>query len=449
MSAAPRVRVLLIEDDPSLAEVLRDELASRGHELTVAGSVADARRHIEEAEFDVAVTDLMLPDGRGLDVLRGLREQGAPTQCIVLTGYATMETALEAMKLGAYDYLTKPTRLDEIDLLIGKAAEKARLLWENAALRVRLESGNAFPGLVGEAPALKRLLGDLDRIAASPLPVLIQGESGTGKELFARAVHRRSPRASAPFVAVNCAAIPENLLESELFGHEKGAFTGAVARRPGLFEAADRGVLFLDEIGEVALAVQAKLLRAIETREIMRVGSTRPLLVDIRVVTATNKDLRREAGEGRFREDLYYRLNGVTLNLPPLRERREDIPLLATYFLDKTGGGKRLSRAAAERLAAHPWPGNVRELSMVVQRAAVLSRGQVIEAADLQLDPPVGGRAASFSGQLTLAEMERRYIEETLARFEGHRGRAAEALGIDPKTLYNKLGPEKSRRGES
>ena len=233
---------------------MADELEARGHEITVAGTVAAALERIKEDEFDVAVTDLMLPDGSGLDVLRSLRELDAPTQCIMLTGYATMATALEAMKLGAYDYLTKPTRLDEIEILIGKAAEKARLLWENAALRVRLQPREAVPGLVGEDPALKKLLQDLDKVAASPLPVLIQGESGTGKELVARAVHARSPRASGPFVPVNCAAIPETLLESELFGHEKGAFTGALARRPGLFEAADHGVLFLDEIGEVALS---------------------------------------------------------------------------------------------------------------------------------------------------------------------------------------------------
>jgi two-component system response regulator AtoC len=439
-------RVLLVEDDPGLSEVMADELEARGQEITVAGTVAAARERIQEGEFDVAVTDLMLPDGSGLDVLRSLREMDAPTQCIMLTGYATLATALEAMKLGAYDYLTKPTRLDEIELLIAKAAEKARLLWENAALRVRLQPRDAVSGLIGEDPALKKLLQDLDKVSTSPLPVLVQGESGTGKELVARAVHARSPRAAGPFVPVNCAAIPENLLESELFGHEKGAFTGALARRPGLFEAADRGVLFLDEIGEVSLPVQAKLLRAIETSEFFRVGSTRPVQVDIRVVTATNKDLRTESAEGRFREDLYYRLNGVTLTLPPLRERRGDVPLLAAHFLAKAPGRKRLSRGAAEKLQAYAWPGNVRELSMVVQRAAVLSQGDVIEAAELQLDPPRNWRADALGRGLTLAELERQYIEETLARFDGHRGRAAEALGIDPKTLYNKLGPDKNRK---
>jgi len=442
------LRLLVVEDDPGLAEVMADELRARGHRVTVADSVGAARESLADAEFDVALMDLMLPDGSGIDVLRSVREQELPTQVIVLTGYATLATALEAMKLGAYDYLTKPARLDEIELLVTKAAEKAQLLWENAALRVRLEGGGreAFPGLVGQDPALKRLLADLDKVASSPLPVLIQGESGTGKELVARAVHKRSPRAHAPFVPVNCAAIPENLLESELFGHEKGAFTGALNRRPGLFEAADRGVLFLDEIGEVSLPVQAKLLRAIETREFFRVGSTRPVQVDIRIVTATNKDLRAESEKGSFREDLYYRLNGVTLRLPPLRARAGDIPLLASHFLERAGGRKRLSRGASEKLAAYGWPGNVRELQMVVQRAAVLSQGDVIEAGELQLDPPRNWRSDAMGRNLTLAELERQYIEEVLARHDGHRGQAAVALGIDPKTLYNKLGPEKPRR---
>jgi two-component system, NtrC family, response regulator AtoC len=443
---SPLLRLLVVEDDPGLAGVLADELGARGHRVTVASSVADARESLAGAEFDVALMDLMLPDGSGIDVLRTVSEQELPTQVIVLTGFATLATALEAMKLGAYDYITKPARLEEIELLVAKAAEKAQLLWENAALRVRLEGREAFPGLIGQDPALKRLLADLDKVASSPLPVLIQGESGTGKELVARAVHKRSPRAHAPFVPVNCAAIPENLLESELFGHEKGAFTGALNRRPGLFEAADRGVLFLDEIGEVAPAVQAKLLRAIETREFFRVGSTRPVQVDIRIVTATNKDLRAESEKGTFREDLYYRLNGVTLQLPPLRARPGDIPLLAAHFLERAGGRKRLSRGAADKLAAYAWPGNVRELQMVVQRAAVLSQGDVIEAGELQLDPPRSWRADALGRNLTLAELERQYIEEVLARHDGHRGQAAEALGIDPKTLYNKLGPEKARR---
>jgi DNA-binding NtrC family response regulator len=351
------------------------------------------------------------------------------------------------MKLGAYDYLNKPARLEEIELLVAKAAEKAQLLWENAALRVRLEGGReAFPGLVGEDPALKLLWADLDKVASSPLPVLVQGESGTGKELVARAVHKRSLRAQAPFVPVNCAAIPDNLIESELFGHEKGAFTGAVNRRPGLFEAADHGVLFLDEIGEIPLPMQAKLLRAIETGEFFRVGSTRPVQVDIRIVSATNKDLRTESEKGGFREDLYYRLNGVTLRLPPLRERKGDIPLLAAHFLSRVARQKRLSQGAAEKLDAYDWPGNVRELQMVVQRAAVLSQGDVIEARELQLDRPRSWKADALARNLTLAQLEAEYIDEVLARHDGHRGLAAEALGIDPKTLYNRLGPERVRR---
>jgi DNA-binding NtrC family response regulator len=441
------LRVLLVEDDPSLAGVLEDELRGWGHELTVAGSVAAARASLAAKEFAVALMDLMLPDGSGIEVLRTIQEQELATQVIVLTGYATIATALEAMKLGAYDYLTKPARLEESELLVLKAAEKAKLVWENAALRVRLERGpEVFPGIVGEDPALQRLWADLDRVAASPLPVLIEGESGTGKELVARAVHKRSPRAQAPFVPVNCAAIPENLLESELFGHEKGAFTGALGRRLGLVAAADHGVLFLAEIGEIPLHMQAKLLRAIEAGELLRVGSTRPVHVDIRIVSATNKDLRTQSEKGAFREDLYYRLNGVTLRLPPLRERRGDILSLAAHFLSRLSGQKRLSQGAAEKLTAYDWPGNIRELQMVVQRAAVLSPGDVIESRQLQLDPPRSWRADALSRNLTLAQLEAEYIEEVLARHDGHRGQAAEALGIDPKTLYNRLGSEKARR---
>lgn len=443
--AAPGARVLVLEDDPALAEVLCEQLAERGHSPATAACVAEARRVLESEEFEVTLLDLRLPDGTGIDVLRVIRSEELATEAVVLTGYASVATALEAMKLGAYDYLTKPIRMEELELVVAKAAEKARLRRDNSRLRAHLARLEAPAGIVTCDPSMRQVLQTLERVAASDLPVLIQGESGTGKELVARAVHQRSDRSRAPFVAVNCAAVPEQLLESELFGYERGAFTGAVQRKPGLFEVADHGVLFLDEIGEVSAAVQAKLLRAVETREFFRVGGTRATRADVRLVSATNKDLRAEVRGGGFREDLYYRLNGVTLQLPPLRERPEDVPLLATHFLKRTvgGGARQFSPRALDKLRGYPWPGNVRELEMVVRRAAVLADGEVVDAADLPLEARSEDWKSSLGFAGTLAEVERQYIQTVLERHDGHRGRTAKALGIDVKTLYNKLGPQK------
>jgi DNA-binding NtrC family response regulator len=352
------------------------------------------------------------------------------------------------MKLGAYDYLTKPARVEELEVLVEKAAEKARLRRENVALRLRLERQEPIPGLVTQDAAMRELLGTLERVAATELPVLIIGETGTGKELVARALHQRSPRRGQPFVAINCGAVPETLIESELFGYEKGAFTGAVGRKPGLFEVADRGVLFLDEIGDISAQVQVKILRALETKEFYRVGGMRSVRSDVRVVAATNKDLQREIEAGRFRQDLYYRVDGVTLRLPPLRERPDDVALLARHFLDRFGPGKKLGRSALEALQAHSWPGNVRELQMAMQRAAALAPQETIQADDL----PLRGQAredwtsgAARAG-LTLEELERHYIQAVLDANQGHRGRTARALGLDPKTLYNRLGAARPRK---
>jgi DNA-binding NtrC family response regulator len=338
--------------------------------------------------------------------------------------------------------------MEELEMLVNKAAEKSRLRRENESLRIRLQRHEPVQGLLTEDPTMKEVLATLDRVASSELPVLIQGDSGTGKELIARALHLKSPRATGPFVAVNCAAVPENLLESELFGHEKGAFTGALVRKPGLFEVADRGVLFLDEIGEVSAGVQVKLLRAIETKEFFRVGATRAARTDVRIVSATNKNIKNEMQSGGFREDLYYRLNGVTLRLPPLRERKLDIPLLAMHFLQRFAPKRNITAKAMETLRSYSWPGNVRELQMVIQRAAILSTSEAIDAADLPLDvQDRNWKAAPIPTGLTLEEMERQYIETVLRENDGHRGKTARALGIDPKTLYNKLGPERPRSG--
>jgi two-component system response regulator AtoC len=448
VSPAAPVRVLVLEDDPALCEVMCEGLGLRGHTAVAASSVAEALEHLTTMVFDVALLDLNLPDGTGIDVLRHLATEGIPTEGIVLTGNAALETAIEAMKLGAYDYLAKPVRMGELEVLVEKAAEKASLRRENHALRNRLQRLSTPQGIVTEDPAMKALLASLERVAVADLPVLIQGESGTGKELLARALFERSDRASQAFITVNCAAMPESLLESELFGHEKGAFTGALLRKPGLFELADRGMLVLDEIGEIAPSVQAKLLRAVETCEFYRVGGTRAVRSDVRVVAATNKDLRKAAQTGTFREDLYFRLNGVTLTLPPLRERKGDIPLLARHFLDRFAGRKRgISRDALDKLGTYSWPGNVRELQMVVRRAAVLSPREVLEPEDLLIDVHEDKPKAGQPAGLTLAEMEREYIESVLKDNHGHRGKTAQALGIDVKTLYNKLGPQRKQEG--
>jgi DNA-binding NtrC family response regulator len=439
--------VLVLEDEKALLELVVDALGSEGHAVTPTSSVAKALEALKDGSFDVAVLDLNVPDGSGIDVLKAISEEGLATEAIVLTGNATVSNAIEAMKLGAYDFLTKPTRMEELQALVDKAAEKARLRQENAALKSQLERDVSVAGLVTQDAALKETLAVLERVAPSELPVLIQGESGTGKELIARAVHKQSPRAAFPMMAISCGAVPESLLESELFGYERGAFTGAVQRKPGLVELANRGVLFLDEIGDINAAVQSKLLRFLETQEFFHVGGTRPLKTDVRFVSATSKDLKKEVAEGRYRQDLYQRLNGVTLVLPALRERKGDVAPLAAFFLQRCAGGKKtLSESALNTLEKYSWPGNVRELQMVVRRAAVLAKGDAITVEDLSLDMgQPNWRSAAVTAGLTLAELEKEYIQTILQRHEGHRGKAAKALGIDPKTLYNKLGPERQR----
>ncbi len=433
------VQVLVIEDDQPLLEVMRDELNDRGYETLVAGTVAEGIDRLKQSEPEVIILDLMLPDGSGMDVLRAIAADDLASEAIVLTGYATVATAIEAMKLGAYDYLTKPTRMEELDVLVTKAAEKVRLRRENVSLKGQLERLKPIEGMLTQDPAMLEIVEMIERVAPADIPVLVQGETGTGKELVARAVHRKSPRTGQAFVALNCSAVSENLLESELFGHERGAFTGAVERKAGLLEVADRGVLFLDEIGDMSPAAQVKLLRALETGEFLRVGGTRPVRTDVRIVSATHKDLRREVRDGTYREDLYHRLNGVTITLPPLRDRKKDVALLATHFLERYSAGKKsFSPRGLEILNSYSWPGNVRELQMVVQRAAILSKGVVVEPKHLLLELWDWKRKGVFKN-LTLAEVERDYIQSVLEQHQGHRAKAAKTLGIDPKTLYNKL----------
>ena len=447
-SESPRSgRVLVVDDDEALAELISTALSESGYEVTVAGSVAAAAAIVSSREFDVALLDLHLPDGAGTDVLRRLTDDGALTDTIVLTGSRDIASAIQAMKLGASDYLVKPTPLAELEIAVAQAVERHRLRAENQALRVRLERHEVHASIVTEDPAFREVIGSLAQVGPSDLPVLVQGESGTGKELVARAVHDSSARKGGPFVAINCAAVPDALLESELFGYERGAFTGAAARKLGLFEVADRGTLFLDEIGDISAAVQAKLLRVLETKEFFRLGSTRAIRADVRVVSATNKDLADLMGTGGFREDLYYRINGMTLRLPPLRDRPGDVLPLALHFMRIHGIKRGLSPRALEALKVYRWPGNVRELQMVIRRAGVLATGEFIEPRDVALHPAKTNSPATgdLPDGLTLEQLEDRYIRQVLAQCKGHRARAAARLGISVKTLYNKIGAEHPR----
>ena len=441
-------RILVVDDDEALAELIGAALGEAGYDVTVARSVAAALERLNHREFDVALLDLHLPDGTGTDVLQRLIDDGALTETVVLTGSRDIESAVQVMKLGASDYLVKPTPISELEIVVAQAVERHRLRVENQALRVRLERHETHAAIVTEDPSFLQVIASLGQVGPSDLPVLVQGESGTGKELVARAVHDSSARKAGPFVAINCAAVPDTLLESELFGYERGAFTGAAARKLGLFEVADRGTLFLDEIGDISPAVQAKLLRVLETKEFFRLGSTRPIRSDVRLVAATNKDLADLMTGGAFREDLYYRINGVTLRLPPLRDRPCDILPLALHFMRLHGIKRGLSPKALAALKAYRWPGNVRELLMVIRRAGALAIGELIEPRDLPLQPPkaqASGRGGGLPDDLTLEQLEDRYIRQVLAQCKGHRARAAARLGISVKTLYNRIGAERPR----
>jgi len=448
LAEASPIRVLVADDERNFTQVLKMELGREGYVVDVAVDGREALGRLGASEYDVLVLDLKMPEVPGMEVLREIRSWEAGPEVIVLTGHATVATAIEAMKLGAYDYLTKPCKTEELALLVRKASEKRRLLRENLRLRARAERSEAFPQIVTQDPAMRAVLEMLVKIAPTDSAVLIQGESGTGKELVANAIHQRSRRRDGPFVVINCGALQETVLESELFGHEKGAFTGAVAAKPGLFELADGGTLFLDEIGEVSPAMQVRLLRVIETGRFFRVGGVRERIVDVRILSATNKDLRKVVEAGTFRQDLFYRVAMITVSLPPLRDRRGDIPPLVQHILEQQValGRKTVSPEALDLLTAYPWPGNVRELQHVIRRALILAPTDRIGPEDLPLDlrvrPGLLAPAAPAlpAGPLTtLQELERQHIVRVLTEMKGHRGRAAEILGIDPKTLYRKI----------
>jgi len=431
--------VLVADDERHLRELLVSELVRRGHDAEGVGDGEAALARLREAPYDVVVLDMRMPKAEGLDVLRALQAFPEQPQVIVMTGFQDVASAVEAMKLGAYDYLTKPTKIEELDVIVRKAAEKGQLLRDNVALRAHAPGAEPFADILTRSPRMQEILRIVERVAPTDSAVLVLGESGTGKELVARAIHERSVRAGRPFVPIHCGALPRDVFESELFGHEKGAFTGAMTAKPGLIELADGGTLFLDEIGEMAADSQVKLLRVLETGMFFRVGGTRPRRVDVRLVVATNRDLADAMRKAEFRQDLFYRINTITVQLPPLRERPEDIALLARHFVEAQGyGAKRLGARSLAVLERYEWPGNVRELRHAIERAAILSRGEEIEPADLPGEV-CGAEPSPVAHGESLEARERQHIVATLRRVGGHRGKAAALLGIDPKTLYRKI----------
>ncbi|HBZ69748.1 MAG TPA: Fis family transcriptional regulator [Deltaproteobacteria bacterium] len=437
-----------------MQEFLEILLRREGYDVTCAGDVDSALLALESDDFDVVISDLQMPGKTGLDLLHALRETSPETVALVMTAFASTETAIAAMKEGAYDYLTKPFQVDEIRLVLEKALEKKLLARENRRLRSELRSQIRQRALIGSSPVMQRVYELIGQVAETKANVLISGESGTGKELVARAIHAASDRRDRPFVALNCGAIPENLLESELFGHVKGAFTGAVQNKEGLFETADTGTLFLDEVGELPPSVQVKLLRAIQEKAIRRVGGTSDRKIDVRILAATNRRLEDEVAAGRFREDLYYRLNVIQIALPPLRERPEDVPLLVQHFVDKYAGelGKEIGGASEEamgRLLEHSYPGNVRELENVIERAVALSRGGTIEVDALPpnlLQPAVDGAVRSSvlppdgaNLDNLVNDYERGLLLEALERVGGVKKRAAKLLGVSFRSFRYRL----------
>ena len=443
MTRTPRIKVLIAEDEAHLGTILETFLNGKGYHVTTVRDGRAALQALRSESFDVALLDIVMPEMDGLEVLRHVREESTPPEVIIITGNGTIETAISAIRLGAYDYLSKPYRMAEIDVLVRRAWEKRQLAKENVQLRTRLSHVEGFPEMITQYAPMNAVMTLIERVARSDSPVMITGESGTGKELIANALHRLSGR-GGPLIDINCAAIAENLMESELFGHERGAFTGALTRKTGLFELASGGTLFMDEIGELDPKLQGKLLRALELGTFFRVGGTQKVEVSVRIVAATNRDLQKAVNDGGFRSDLYYRINTITIALPPLRERVVDIPLLAQHFLKKFGGQNppRLTDEAIQALESYRWPGNIRELRNVIERAVLLANGGVIHAHDLPLTSNIvgSGAAAGANGQQSsLNDLERQHIESVLQQTNWHQGKAAALLGISSKTLYRKI----------
>jgi len=461
-----KARILVVDDERSMQEFLEIFFRSEGYDVVTAGDVDTALAHLENDEFDVVISDIQMPGRSGIDLVHEAHEMSPETVVIMITAFASTETAITAMKEGAYDYVTKPFKVDELRIVVEKALEKKLLSSENQRLRRELRSHSRDRTIIGNSAAIRRVSELIVQVAESKANVLISGESGTGKEVVARAIHRGGPRRDKPFVAVNCAAIPETLLESELFGHVKGAFTGAVQNKEGLFEAADEGTLFLDEVGELTLAVQVKLLRAIQEKSFRRVGGSGDTRADVRIIAASNRRLEDEVVSGRFREDLYYRLNVIEIPLPSLRERSEDIPLLVAHFIEKYAKEldkdvNRITDEAIARLTEYRFPGNVRELENVIERAVALSRSDVIDIDSLPpavlspTTPADAPRITSTEGidlEAMLNEYESGLLKEALQAANGVKKRAAKLVGVSFRSFryrLEKLGLDHPSDGES
>ncbi len=434
--------ILIVDDEFSVRDSLTGWFRKDGHRVEAAKNANEALQLLQASTFDVVLLDIKMPGMDGIELQRRIHGIDPDLAVIMITAFASVETAVKALKQGAFDYITKPIDPDELSHLVKKALERRRLRAENAALREKVDEISKFDVIVGQSPAMLKVLDLVQTVAQSDATVVIRGESGTGKELIARAIHANSPRRYAPLVPVNCGALTESLLESELFGHEKGAFTGAQYRRKGKLEMADGGTLFLDEVGTIAPKTQVELLRALETKEFTRVGGSQTVKVDFRVVCATNQNLEKAVEEGKFREDLYYRLNVFSIFLPPLRERRTDVPLLANHFLRKYTAqmDKRITEISPEALdllVSHDWPGNVRELANAIERATVVGKAPALLPGDFPFHP--AQRAAAPVGSDTLAEAEKTHIARVLEKTGGNVTRAAELLQIDRVTLYNKI----------
>lgn len=438
-----RTRILIVDDEEIVRESLSAWLEKDGYTLATSPDGETAIERIRKERWSILLVDLKMPGIDGLKVLEEAKKVQPDAAAVIMTAYATVDTAVAAMKIGAYDYLVKPFDPEELSLMIQKIVTQQALVRENVLLRKVLKREYHFRDLISKSPAMQAVF-DLARTAArTNSTILILGESGTGKELLARAVHAESPRSQAPFVAMSCAALTETLLESELFGHEKGAFTGANARRKGKFEMAQGGTLFLDEIGDISPKLQLDLLRVLEDRRFFRVGGSDPVTVDVRIIAATNRDLQKAVADGSFREDLYYRLNVIPVNLPPLRDRLEDLPLLVESFLEQLGAemNKHVEEVSSEAMAllmAHNWPGNVRELRNVLERAMVVAAGRVVEAADLGMKK-APAEVGETNPAASLEDVEKHHIARVLHEAGGNISQAARTLGIDRATLYNKM----------
>ncbi|MEL7061010.1 MAG: sigma-54 dependent transcriptional regulator [Acidobacteriota bacterium] len=463
-----KAQMLIVDDEQSMLEFLRLLFEQEDFRVDTAGSVTEARERITTRRFDLALCDILMPDGNGLDLLKEIKEVSAETAVIMMTAYTSTKSAIEAMKLGAYNYISKPFDVDELKLVARGALEKHGLESENSYLKRELESKYRFSNIVGRSPRMQEIFALVERVARTPSTVLIRGESGTGKELIARALHFSGPRSDKRFLSINCGALPENLLESELFGHERGAFTGAVRDKKGLFQEAHGGTLFLDEIGEMTPPMQVKLLRVLQDRRVRPVGGNQETAVDVRIVAATNQDLRQAIQDGRFREDLFYRINVIPVHLPPLRQRQEDVALLAEHFVRKFSQDmgiepKALSPEAVRALERYDWPGNVRELENTIERALALSAGDRLTTHDLSPQILGGSRAETLSTTLPddgldleahLDEIRRQLMRQSLERCDGVQTQAAELLHMTFRSfryyakklgLTGDRGPERDR----